>query len=87
MARLAGPIPGLAALIADMEKTVPTHLLPPVATAKEVANLLGTTEASLAQDRYLNKGLPWTRIGRRVRYLRVDVLKFLVNNRIGGDAA
>ncbi|POX82195.1 DNA-binding protein [Mycobacterium kansasii] len=70
-----------------MEKTVPTHLLPPVATAKEVAKLLGTTEASLAQDRYLGRGVPYTRVGRRIRYLRSDVLKFLADNRIGGDAA
>jgi hypothetical protein len=61
--------------------------LPEVATAKQLAKFLGTTEASLAQERYLRRGLPYTRVGRRVRYLRADVLKFLADNRIGGDAA
>ncbi|KAA1248803.1 helix-turn-helix domain-containing protein [Mycobacterium simiae] len=77
----------VAAIVNDLSSAVPTHLLPPLATAKEVANLLGTTEASLAQDRYLNRGVPYTRVGRRIRYLRSDVLKFLADNRIGGDAA
>lgn len=61
--------------------------LPEVATAKQLAEYLGTTEASLAQDRYLNRGVPYTRVGRRIRYLRSDVLAFLAANRIGGDAA
>lgn len=61
--------------------------LPEVATAKQLAPFLGTTEAALAQDRYLGRGIPFTKIGRRVRYLRSDVLKFLADNRIGGDAA
>lgn len=65
---------------------VPLADLPPVATARQVASLLGTTEASLAQDRYLGKGLPWTRVGRRVRYLRSDVLAFLAANRAHGTA-
>lgn len=68
----------------DLASAVPLSDLPPVATARHVASLLGTTEASLAQDRYLGKGLPWTRVGRRVRYLRSDVLEFLVSNRIRG---
>ncbi|MCV7311019.1 hypothetical protein H7J89_10340 [Mycobacterium paraffinicum] len=46
------------------------------------------SEASLAQDRYLRKGVPFTRVGgRRIRYLRDDVLKYLQANRINGDAA
>ena len=61
--------------------------LPEVATARQLAEFLGTTEASLAQDRYLHRGVPYTRVGRRIRYLRVDVLNFLSANRIGGDAA
>ncbi|AXO25809.1 helix-turn-helix domain-containing protein [Mycobacterium avium subsp. hominissuis] len=61
--------------------------LPPVATARQLADFLGTTEASLAQDRYLRRGVPYTRVGRRIRYLREDVLKYLQANRISGDAA
>lgn len=61
--------------------------LPEVATARQLADFLGTTEASLAQDRYLRRGVPYTRVGRRIRYLREDVLKYLQANRINGDAA
>lgn len=76
------------AIIADLSDSVPTHLLPPVSTAKHVAEFLGTTEKVLAQDRYLGRGVPYTRCGRRIRYLRADVLKHLADNRIGGpDAA
>ncbi|OCB21290.1 hypothetical protein A5674_03230 [Mycobacterium malmoense] len=61
--------------------------LPTVATARQLADFLGTTEASLAQDRYLRRGVPYTRVGRRIRYLREDVMKYLQANRINGDAA
>jgi hypothetical protein len=63
--------------------TAPTEaeLLPPVATAKHLADFLHTTEASLAQDRYLGRGVPFTRVGRRIRYLRDDVLTYLEQNR------
>ena len=60
--------------------------LPAIATAAQVAAVLQTTPASLAQDRYRRRGVPWTKIGGRVRYLRADVLKFLEENRIGGAA-
>lgn len=63
--------------------------LPEVATPKQMAAFLHTTEASLSQDRYLGRGVPYTRIGRRIRYLRADVLKYLEDNRFdprGGAA-
>ncbi|WP_230865130.1 DNA-binding protein [Mycobacterium canetti] len=87
MSNSAGPFPELAALIEDMEKSVPEHLLPHVAKAEQVAVVLQTTPDALAQDRYRRRGVPWVKIGGRVRYLRADVLKFLADNRIGGDAA
>jgi hypothetical protein len=57
------------------------ELLPPVATPKHLAKFLHTTEQSLAQDRYLRRGVPFTRVGRRIRYLREDVLAYLEQNR------
>lgn len=70
-------------LVAELGRNIPLDVLPPVATGKDVAALIGSTENALAQDRYLNRGVPYTRVGRRVRYLRADVLKFLAENRIG----
>lgn len=61
--------------------------LPPVAKAEQVADVMQTSVDALAQDRYRGRGIPYVKIGGRVRYLRADVLKFLSENRIGGGAA
>jgi hypothetical protein len=61
--------------------------LPPVAKAAQVAVVVQTTEAALAQDRYRRRGIPYVKIGGRVRYLREDVLGYLSANRVGGAAA
>ncbi|SLL01214.1 Uncharacterised protein [Mycobacteroides abscessus subsp. abscessus] len=61
--------------------------LPPIATTAQVALVVQTTVDALAQDRYRRRGIPYVKIGGRVRYLREDVVKFLEDNRIGGDAA
>ena len=71
-------------IIADLERSIPADVLPPVSTSKHVAALIGTTEGALAQDRYQRKGIPYTRINSRVRYLRADVLAFLASNRVDG---
>lgn len=71
-------------LIADLDRSIPAEALPPVSTGKHVAAVVGTTEGSLAQDRYQGKGIPYTRIGSRIRYLRADVLAFLASNRVDG---
>lgn len=62
--------------------------LPPIAKADQVARVVQMTVDALSQDRYRRRGIPYVKIGGRVRYLREDVLKFLADNRIGGpDAA
>ncbi|VBA60517.1 hypothetical protein LAUMK191_05563 [Mycobacterium attenuatum] len=70
-----------------MAELVTPDDLPPVAKAEQVAVVVQTTVDALAQDRYRRRGIPYVKIGGRVRYLRADVLKFLADNRIGGDAA
>ena len=50
-------------LIADLDRSIPMDVLPPVSTGKHVAAVVGTTEGALAQDRYQHKGLPYTRVG------------------------
>ncbi|MBI2700044.1 MAG: helix-turn-helix domain-containing protein [Mycobacterium sp.] len=71
----------------SMAEVLATEDLPPVATAGQVAKVVQTTVDALAQDRYRRRGIPFVKIGGRVRYLREDVLKFLADNRIGGGAA
>lgn len=55
--------------------------LPAVMTAEELAPVLGVTIGALANDRYRRVGIPFVRIGRRVRYLRADVIRYLIANR------
>jgi hypothetical protein len=55
---------------------LPSLLIPP-----ELARLLRTTINSLAQDRYLGRGVPFVRHGRKVLYARTDVLAYLEQNR------
>ncbi|KRD08010.1 hypothetical protein ASE48_10180 [Mycobacterium sp. Root265] len=69
-----------------MSRQLPIEVLPPVATSRQVAAVIGTSEAALSQERYQHKGIPYTKIGRRVRYLRSDVIEFLAANRVEGAA-
>lgn len=73
--------------LADPAEVLTPEDLPPIATAAQVAGVVQTTVDALAQDRYRRRGIPHVKIGGRVRYLRADVLKFLADNRIGGNAA
>ena len=57
--------------------------LAPVANAREVAAILGMSVDALAQDRYRGNGIPYIKVGRRVRYLRADVARYLVAHRNG----
>lgn len=51
--------------------------LPEIATPADVAQVFQTTENALAQDRYLQRGLPYIKYGRRVRYLKADIQAYL----------
>jgi hypothetical protein len=55
--------------------------LPTLLTPPELARLLRTTTNSLAQDRYLGRGVPFVRHGRKVLYSRADVASYLEGNR------
>jgi hypothetical protein len=61
---------------------IPLDVLPPVSLPAQVATLLQTTVDSLAQDRYRGRGIPFVKIGGRVRYLRQDVLDYLTTNKM-----
>lgn len=53
-----------------------------VMTPREVAEVLKVSVDALAHDRYRNTGMPYTRVGRRVRYLRSDVQNYLAEQRV-----
>ena len=71
----------------NLEKLLESTLdgLPAIMTTSELAVALGMSSDALSQDRYRTdgKGIPFTRIGRRVRYLKPDVVSYLVNHRCG----
>jgi hypothetical protein len=55
--------------------------LPALLTPGELAEFMRTTQNSLAQDRYLGRGVPFVKHGRKVLYTRSDVLAYLERNR------
>ncbi|OSC30694.1 hypothetical protein B8W69_06565 [Mycobacterium vulneris] len=74
----------LSKLLADngLDLTV----LPPVMTPPETAQVLRTTVTSLAQDRFRGVGVPYVKYGSRIRYLRADVGKYLLDNHVTPSA-
>lgn len=69
--------------LADLYNTTGIDLshLPPVMTAAELAPAIGSSEGALAQDRYRNRGIPYIRLGRRIRYARAEVARYLSTHR------
>ena len=49
----------------------------PLATAKQVAREIHSTEGSLAQARYKGEGIPFVKIGRKVLYRWSDVDEYV----------
>ena len=56
--------------------------LPTLLTPHELARFMRTTTNSLAQDRYLGRGVPFIKTGRRILYARSAVLEYLERNTI-----
>ena len=55
--------------------------IPELLTPREAARYLRTTANTLAQDRYLGRGVPFIKAGKRVLYARADVLAYLAAGR------
>lgn len=68
----------------DVDSAIPMTVLPYLATPAQVAAVLQTTVDSLAQDRYRRRGLPFVKIGGRVRYVRGDVIAAIATPSEGG---
>ena len=60
--------------------------LPPIMTAEELAPAIRRSVGALAQDRYRNRGIPYIRMGKGIRYVRIDVARYLAANRHEGVA-
>jgi hypothetical protein len=55
--------------------------LPAIMTAEELARAIRSSVGALAQDRFRRQGCPYIRLGRRIRYVRADVARYLAANR------
>jgi hypothetical protein len=68
----------------DLETTMSVLIdeLPALLTPPELARFMRTTTNTLAQDRYLGRGVPFIKAGRRILYARNDVLAYLERNTI-----
>ncbi len=63
------------------QHTIDLGDLPPIMTPKYLGGLLDKTTDALACDRYFGRGIPYTRVGSRVYYLKADVAEYLAVNR------
>lgn len=54
--------------------------LPSIMTASELAPAIRSSIGALAQDRYCGRGIPYIKMGRRVRYVRAEVARYLLAN-------
>lgn len=61
--------------------------LPDLLTEREVAALIGTTPGTLRGDRGKGRGLPYVKIGTRVRYRADDIAAYLDANTVRPGAA
>ncbi len=57
-------------------------VVPELLTEREVERLTKVSAAALKQARHRGTGLPYTRIGRRIRYRSDDVLAYLSANTV-----
>jgi hypothetical protein len=81
---LATKTPPVDADLAEVYRLTGIDLtkVPEFMTTVQLATLLGIPPDSLQQDRYEGHSqLPYVKIGRRVRYLRVDLARYLIENR------
>ena len=60
--------------------------IPKLLTPKELAEILGVSTETLAQNRYLGQGVPYIKVGKRVRYQLNDVIAYLEANRTSTNA-
>ena len=55
--------------------------MPAIMIPDELAPVLGVSVGALANDRYRRVGVPFVKHGKRVRYLRADVARYLIAHR------
>ena len=59
-----------------------TTVVPELLTEREVERLTKVSAAALKQARHRGTGLPYTRIGRRIRYRADDIAAYIDANSV-----
>ncbi|MDD5757981.1 MAG: DNA-binding protein [Desulfobulbaceae bacterium] len=54
---------------------------------KEVSEMTGRALPTLRNDRFLGRGLPYTKMGKSVRYLIADVVAYMEARRVSTSDA
>jgi Helix-turn-helix domain len=67
--------------MADLFTSDPRHGLPQYITSDEVAEITRTTPETVRYWRYIGKGPDSFKLGRRVLYARIDVERWIVEQR------
>jgi hypothetical protein len=69
-----------------LEKTLqecfPTSSIPLYLNEKQVSFIIGKAIPTLRNDRFLNRGIPYYKISRSVRYKFQDVIDFMESKKI-----
>lgn len=61
--------------------------LPKFLKAEDVAEWLGLSVQALAADRHRDEGIPYVKIGKRVRYRLDEVLAYIEANTVATDTS
>ena len=64
----------------NKEQLIKTKLL----TENEVEKLYGINKRTLQRERTFNTGIPYVKLGKRVRYQRSTIDQYIKDNTIGG---
>lgn len=73
--------------VEDAKREAQSPPLPEMGTPAEVAEFMRTTTDALSQDRYLGRGIPYVKHGKRVLYRWDDVRAYLAAHRVDPGAA
>ena len=83
MATAAKPLDTITAELHKLylDTGIDLSTFPTIMTSEQLAPVLGLTVGGLANDRYRHVGIPFIKHGKRVRYLRADVARYLMAHR------
>jgi hypothetical protein len=84
MVQLAAARQSLDPTVVDLyERTgIDLSMLPDICNTEELARAVHVTAGSLTQDRYMRRGFPYVKMGRRIRYSRAAVARYLLDHHV-----